>query len=72
MNGYLGSNSIYTNIELSKVSFLELYKEEINELYKNMVLNLNRRNIRIQSYDILYNDFLDFIYKYSIRKRPII
>lgn len=72
MNGYFGNNSIYTNIELTKTSFLEFYKEEINELYKNIVMQLNRRNIKIESYDILYNDFLDYIYKYSIHKRPIL
>ena len=32
MNGYLGSNSIYTNIVMSKASFLELNKQEIDEL----------------------------------------
>jgi hypothetical protein len=72
MNGYLGNNSIYTNIELSKDSFLDFYKEEINELYNNIVHQLNKRNIKIESYDVLYYDFLDYIYKYSIRKRPIL
>jgi hypothetical protein len=71
MNGYLGTNSIYTNIILSKKAFHEFYKSEIDELFNTMTLDINKRNIHIISYDNLYNDFVDFVYKYSIKKRPI-
>jgi len=72
MNGYLGTNSIYTNITLSKTAFLEIYKNEIDELFKNITSDLHKRNIRINSYNSMYTDFIDFVYKYSIKTRPIL
>ena len=72
MNGYYGNNSIYTNIILSKTAFLEFYKSEIDELFKVLTFDINKRNIHIISHDKLYKDFIDFVYKYSITKRPIL
>jgi hypothetical protein len=71
MNGYLGTNSIYTNVILSKTSFYDLYKSEINELFKTITSEISKRNIHINSYEELFIDFIDFVYRYSIKKRPI-
>jgi hypothetical protein len=72
MNGYFGSNSIYTNIILSKTAFHQFYKSEIDELFNTMIIDIDKRNIHINSYNNLYHDFIDFIYKYSIKYRPIL
>ena len=72
MNGYLGSNSIYTNITLSKSAFLEIYKSEIDELFKIIITDINKRNIHISLHNNMYNDFIEFVYKYSIKKLPIL
>jgi len=72
MNGYFGTNSIYTNINLSKSEFLEIYKSEIDELFKIIITDINKRNIRIISQNNMYNDFINFVYKYSIKKLPIL
>ena len=72
MNGYFGTNSIYTNINLSKSAFLEIYKSEIDELFKIIIIDINKRNIHTTSHNNMYNDFIDFVYKYSIKKLPIL
>lgn len=70
MNRLLGNNSLYTNIVLSKKAFLEFYKSEIDELFKTTTFEINKRNIHIDSYEDFYNDFIDFVYRFSIKNRP--
>jgi hypothetical protein len=70
MNPIFENNSLYTNIILSKKAFLEFYKSEIDELYKTVTSEISKKNIHIVSYDDFYNDFIDFVYKFSIKNRP--
>jgi hypothetical protein len=70
MNGVLGNSSLYTNIVLSKKAFLEFYKTEIDELFKTTTSEIVKRNIHIDSYNDFYNDFIDFVYRFSIKNRP--
>jgi len=70
MNRIFENNSLYTNIVLSKKAFLEFYKSEIDELFKTTTSEIFKRNIHIDSYDDFYNDFIDFVYRFSIKNRP--
>ena len=70
MNRIFENNSLYTNIVLSKKAFLEFYKSEIDELFKTTTSEIFKRNIHIESYDDFYNDFIDFVYRFSIKNRP--
>lgn len=67
---FINNNSIYSNIELTKTKFIEFYRDEIQELFNLICSELNKKNIRILSHHTFYYDFVDFIYRFSIKKLP--
>jgi len=70
MNSHPIHNSIYSNIILSKTAFFQFYKTEIDELFNLIYSEINKKNIKILCYDNLYYDFVDFVYRFSIKNRP--
>jgi hypothetical protein len=52
---------------LDVTQFHKHYQKDIETLFNVVHNNLNNRGVYIENREVFYNDFINYIYKYSIK-----